>query len=615
MIDRPDDEHDEHDEYDEHDEHDDTARLRARVTLLERELERVRSSTRYRLGSAIVDLRTPAGWRRLPAVARAGWTQLRSRRRPPTGGMDTRAGRAPILADSILDEFSHHSLRPELTLRPVGLAARPRPDTALLLAETAWYGNGGRWQHQFSNFRAGNDLDRLVARYRRSGVPTVLWNKEDPVHFEVFVEAARVFDHVVTTDADCVDRYRAELGHDRVGVMPFAAQPSLHHPVGRQVDPRSICFAGAWRGDVHPRRVEQLTMLLDAARAAGDLTIFARAPADRRAEFPVRYHDSIVGEVPYDRMVAEYRRHACFLNVNSVVGSPTMMSRRVFEILACRTPVVSAPSPAIEAMFGEVVAMPSTRREATEVLSALVESPDHRDRVGQLGYRAVMSAHTYQHRVADLCRRVGIDSFPEPGVPTVDAVVELSNRDQLDQALAAVTPLRSSIAHLVAICRDATEVGLERRDDISIIDLPGHVPPGTVISSLPGDGEFVAVLDPGAHYGPAMISDALLATRFVDADAYGKVSSHVRSADGIVAVGSGLEFTNADDLLPGTAIVRRAALATASGDPTDTSFTAVHDAAIATAATKFGVDRFNHVAASAIGPKHGPLLPTAEAFV
>lgn len=571
---------------------DEAERLRARVAHLERELEMVRSSARYRLGSVLIDLRTPAGWRRLPQVARAGWHRMRSRRPRPGRPVAQRPGRTPIVADSILDEFSQRCLAPELTLQPVGLSGRPQRDTVLLFAETAWQGNGGRWQHQFSMFRPGGDLDRLVARYRSSGVPTVLWNKEDPAHFELFIRAAATFDHVLTTDADCVERYRRELGHDRIGVMPFAAQPELHNPLDRHVDPRSICFAGAWRGDVHPQRVRQLTMLLDAALAVGDLTIFARSPLDGRADFPAAYHDSIVGEVPYDRMVDEYRRHACFLNVNTAVGSPTMMSRRVFEILACRTPVVSAPSPAIEAMLGDAVLMPSTRRQAVETLRELVDAPQRRDRLGQLGYRAVMSAHTYQHRVADLCRRLEIDGFPEPVLPTVDAVVEVPTRADIDSALGAAEPLGASIGSLVVVCRDADDVEIESRDGIAIVGVPADLAAHHIVDRVPGDGEYLALLDRRAHYGPAMISDAMLATRYIHADAYGKVSSHARRGARIATVGNGTEFATTSDLLPGTVVVRRATLSTSSGR----SSMSLHSHALDAAQTMFAVDRFNHVA-------------------
>ena len=74
-------------------------------------------------------------------------------------------------------------------------------------------------------------LVELVDWCREHGVPTVFWNKEDPVHYDDFLDTARLFDHVWTTDVERLDDYRRDLGHDRVGVLPFAAQPAVHNPV------------------------------------------------------------------------------------------------------------------------------------------------------------------------------------------------------------------------------------------------------------------------------------------------------------------------------------------------------------------------------------------------
>ena len=61
--------------------------------------------------------------------------------------------------------------------------------------------------------------------------PTIFWNKEDPVHFKSFLNVAKLFDYVFTTDIDCIQRYKNALDHDRVYLLPFAVQPKLHNPI------------------------------------------------------------------------------------------------------------------------------------------------------------------------------------------------------------------------------------------------------------------------------------------------------------------------------------------------------------------------------------------------
>ena len=59
----------------------------------------------------------------------------------------------------------------------------------------------------------------------------------------------------------------------------------------------------------------------------------------------------MVGSLNYAQMLTAYRAYKVFLNVNSVVESPSMCARRIFEISASGTPVVSAPSAAIGQFF------------------------------------------------------------------------------------------------------------------------------------------------------------------------------------------------------------------------------------------------------------------------
>ena len=41
----------------------------------------------------------------------------------------------------------------------------------------------------------------------------MFWNKEDPPNFEHFVQTAKLFDFIFTTDESCVPRYQAVTPH------------------------------------------------------------------------------------------------------------------------------------------------------------------------------------------------------------------------------------------------------------------------------------------------------------------------------------------------------------------------------------------------------------------
>ena len=153
---------------------------------------------------------------------------------------------------------------------------RTRP--VLLLVESAWRGNNGGWRNRIVGYEdiEDNPLRELVQYCRSNGIPTVFWNKEDPPHFDNFLGAAREFDFVFTSDADCVPRYRKALGNDRIYVLPFAAQPRLHNRPREEGWPNyPVCFPGSWVPRRYPERAETLRYLLDPAIPHG-LHIFDR---------------------------------------------------------------------------------------------------------------------------------------------------------------------------------------------------------------------------------------------------------------------------------------------------------------------------------------------------
>src|SRR5699024_3535966 len=172
----------------------------------------------------------------------------------PPAKLPDRPPRLPGLrAAVILDDFSMLAWSYEIETVAVTpqqwryrLAAAP---VDLWLVESAWHGNKDAWQYQLTGSKAPSEpLRELVAHCREQGIPTVFWNKEDPPHFEDFLDTARLFDQVFTTDVTLLPRYREELGHERVAVLPFAAQSAVHNPVRPQHghQERDVAFAGMY---------------------------------------------------------------------------------------------------------------------------------------------------------------------------------------------------------------------------------------------------------------------------------------------------------------------------------------------------------------------------------
>src|SRR5581483_7799666 len=113
-----------------------------------------------------------------------------------------------------------------------------------------------------------------------------------------------------------------------------------------------------------------------------------------------------------------------------------MCARRVFELSACGTPVVSGHSRALAEVFGGLVRLSSSPEETTEALAELMKSADLRDRLGHLAMRKVYGEHLYGHRVDAVLEAAGVHA---PRAERSISVILATNRpEQLDHALGQV---------------------------------------------------------------------------------------------------------------------------------------------------------------------------------
>ena len=444
----------------------------------------------------------------------------------------------PVVA-AIVDKFTEYALRYEVDLVLISPThwrerlERTRP--ACLFVESAWRGNDGRWQDRIVGHDAGEGgpLRELLAYCRSNGIPTIFWNKEDPPHFDDFLSAAREFDFVFTSDADCVPRYREALGHDRIYVLPFAAQPRVHNPSRERAWPRyPLCFAGSWVPQRYPERSERLRHLLDPAVSRG-LHIFdrnlTRAEYGLEHGFPDRYRDAVKGTLSYEAMLTAYRCYDVMLNVNSISESPTMFARRVFESLACGTPVVSSESVGMSRMLGKHVRVTHSEQETAAHLDELLGDEEARLREGHLAYRYIHENHTYRHRLNEVFRRVGLEPLNDEQ-PPVSVLMPTMRPQNVAHCLANFRRQAYRNKELLLILNNAEfDVDAVRRDVESIPNAQVlHVEGRTTLGDClnlgveAASGEYIAKFDDDDYYGERYLSDSVLAASFSGADIVGK---------------------------------------------------------------------------------------------
>lgn len=450
---------------------------------------------------------------------------------------------ASIPVMSVLDEFSRSCFAPQASL------IEPRPDNweglldacnpKFLLVESSWKGNYGAWQYRVANYAnpPGRELEEMVGGFRARGIPTVFWNKEDPVHFTNFIDSASKFDLVLTTASEAVPRYE-ERTSARVGVLQFAAEESLHNPAGSAQRNGKVCFAGSFYANRFQERRDDQLMLLDAA-SSFDFDIFDRNYQPNPAiksdfAFPDRFAPFVRGRLPYDAIGRAYREYRVFLNVNSVIDSPTMFSRRVFELLACGTPVVSTWSKGTEETFGnDLIWHVRDREEAEQAIRVLMTDDREWRRRSLTGIRAVLSAHTYRHRFRHVCQLVGMDAPRADPFDEVLVAAEVATPAEADSVLDSFR--RQELAtntskRLLLACRG--DIKVDSAD--AFVDV-AHLGDGglrDVIerSRQPGRQRMLAVMSPFGVYGRHYLQDLLHAARYSGAALVGKAADGLESS-------------------------------------------------------------------------------------
>lgn len=166
----------------------------------------------------------------------------------------------------------------------------------------------------------------------------------DLLTFKIFVRrSVRRADHVFAiserTKRDLVEVYRTRP--DKITVTPLAPDPAFRPA---QEHDSFLLFVSA----IEPRK--QPLDAIDAANAVGRKLVVVGPPKDAELAAELRRRGADVrGYVPKDELVRLYQSAACLLFPSRYEG----FGLPVVEAMACGTPVVAAPEPALQEVAGD----------------------------------------------------------------------------------------------------------------------------------------------------------------------------------------------------------------------------------------------------------------------
>lgn len=432
---------------------------------------------------------------------------------------------------TIMDEFSFHAFSLECHAQQVTpqnwreTLATFKPQ--ILMVESAWLGEGGAWHNRVNH--PGPEFEALLAACREAMVPTVFWNKEDPVHFQTFINTASLFDHVFTTDLECIPRYQSLLGHRRVYLLPFACQPKTHNPVEIGVRKDAACFAGAYYVR-YPERTRDLEHFVETLPCILPVEIYDRnfGKNDANYAFPPSYQPLIVGNLPAHAMDKAYKGYNFAINLNSIKQSQTMFARRIFELLACNTLTISNDSVGVRLLFGNLVLCGDDALEHVDTLSRLRENPIQLEKLRLWGLRRVMSEHTVTDRLAHVLACVG--NTPARTLwPSVRVIAAADTLGGCKRLIAQFNRQHFSERTLWLVVSDAIDYETDSPNIVLIRETAARA------RLVVEDDDWYAVMVDGDYYGPHYLTDLVSATRFAASECIGKTEYFAIESDGTLS--------------------------------------------------------------------------------
>ncbi|WP_294448080.1 glycosyltransferase [uncultured Mailhella sp.] len=488
---------------------------------------------------------------------------------------------------TIMDEFTWRSYSPEANMLQLTPGAwhdeleNFKPD--MLFVESAWRGKDELWKNSIN--KTPPELMGILHWCRKHQVPTVFWNKEDPIHFETFINTASLFDFVFTYDFNCVARYKTVLKHNNIYYLPMGVQPIMFNPIEKYERKDAFCFAGSYYKR-YPERTKDLEEYLLYLPEFKSVEIYDRQYGNNDPDymFPNKYIPFIKGNLPYTQIDKAYKGYVYSINLNSLKQAQSL-ARRVYELMACNTLVVSNFSRGVHSQMGELTILSDSAKEIIRRIKELEAQPSGSDKLRLAALRKVMSESTYQDRLAYIVSKICNVKFPSL-LPAVYVVACVETPEQAN-AVYENYVRQNYIEKYLLLFSDASLECFQGKQDVSVI------PTNEVVSTLFNLPEDVwlagfAVED---FYGANYLTDIMLATRYVQTKIICK-ASYYTCADGRVFINSDNSahtYTEIKDSFP----IRRAAANIALLKRENWSFK--DENTVFPAVMCFSVDRFNYL--------------------
>lgn len=310
---------------------------------------------------------------------------------------------------SILDEFSEEGLSKEVSLinlvsgRSLEQLERHKPH--LLFVESAWFGENKSWSGKL--VKRDPELKKIIRWCRENNVPTVFWNKEDPVHFKSFLLTSKDFDYVFTTDSDSQSKYK-RLIKSKVGTLSFGVSTKSVDPFDGETERlKRAIFAGSYYSQ-YKQRQQDIRNVLSGVESTLPVDIYDRnlIPTEGNSSFPEELLENVHQAVPYSEILSKYKNYLLAVTINTVKQSNSMFARRALEAVASNSILVSNENIALRTIFKQSIIMSDEKEEITRLTSQVIDNLALQQQIRISSLIRALESETLHSRVHQLAGSV-----------------------------------------------------------------------------------------------------------------------------------------------------------------------------------------------------------------
>lgn len=308
----------------------------------------------------------------------------------------------------IVDDFSKNSFEREVeTLNLVyggSLEQLESFEPDLLFVESVAEGEKKSWKGKL--FRRDKELSKLVLWCNKNQIPTIFWNKEDPVHFESFLRVSSMFDFVFTTDSNMENRYRKYL-KSRISTLTFGVSTKIFNPFDSGTRNKGALFAGSFVSRYLHRTIDMFEVFSGVSQIYPVKVVDRHLRPGQKSKF-VRFDSlsQIAPSLDYEGVIRAHKEFLISININTVKFSPTMFSRRALEATLSNCIVVSNRSQAQISEFGSEHLILDSGSEIAKGLRELSVDPVELQGRRIRGVAKVLSQHTVKGRLVRVINTV-----------------------------------------------------------------------------------------------------------------------------------------------------------------------------------------------------------------